>query len=246
VIAAAVTSCDALLALIGPQWLAAAAGPNDFVRVEIESALTRGIRVIPVLVDGARMPTAAELPPGLAMLAQQPPLSLGAADPEGDVSRLTQALDQTIAARSAQWQATQAGQAQNQPTVTGMAPSWGAPAIYASPSEPRAAPSGPAQSGPRPTGPGDSGPVPTRRMRRPEYLDDRRRLGRCRRRGDRGVHRHPRRPPRVVSVGVGVGGGGDGLAPQCLAQAQQLAERLRRGQGPPHGRLLHQQGRLGR
>jgi hypothetical protein len=171
VIAAAVTSCDALLALIGHQWVAAAAGPNDFVRVEIESALTRGIRVIPVLVDGARMPTAAGLPPGLAMLAQQPPLSLGAANPEGDVSRLTQVLDQTIAARSAQWQATQAGQAQNQPTVTGMAPFWGAPAIYASPSEPRPAQSGlaqsgPAQSGPRPTGPGDSGPVQTRRMRR--------------------------------------------------------------------------------
>ena len=156
VIAAAVTSCDALLALIGHQWLTAASGPNDFVRVEIESALTRGVRVIPVLVDGARMPTAAELPPGLAMLAQQPPLSLGAANPEGDVSRLTQVLDQTIAARSAQWQATQAGQAQNQPTVTGMAPSWGAPAIYASPSEPRPAQPGPAHSG----------PVPTRRMRR--------------------------------------------------------------------------------
>ncbi|MGH3180130.1 MAG: toll/interleukin-1 receptor domain-containing protein, partial [Streptosporangiaceae bacterium] len=174
VIAAAVTSCDALLALIGHQWLTAASGPNDFVRVEIESALTRGVRVIPVLVDGARMPAAAELPPGLAMLAQQPPLSLGAADPEGDVSRLIQALDQSIAARSAQWQATQAtqaGQAQNQPTVTGMAPSWGAPAIYASPSEPPLAqsgprPTGPAHSGPRPNGPGDSGPVPTRRMRR--------------------------------------------------------------------------------
>jgi hypothetical protein len=166
VIAAAVTSCDVLLALIGHQWLAAAAGPADYVPVEIESALTRGIRVIPVLVDGARMPTAAELPPGLAMLAQQPPLSLGAASPEGDVSRLIQALDQSIAARSAQWQATQAGQAQNQPTVTGMAPSWGAPAIYASPSEPRPAQPGPAHSGPRQTGPGHSGPVPTRRMRR--------------------------------------------------------------------------------
>ena len=156
VIAAAVTSCDALLVLIGHQWLAAVAGPVDFVRVEIESALTRGIRVIPVLVDGARMPTAAELPPSLAMLAQQPPLGLGAANPEGDVGRLTQVLDQTIAARSAQWQATRAGQAQNQPTVTGMAPSWGAPAIYASPSEPRPARSGPA----------DSGPVQTRSMRR--------------------------------------------------------------------------------
>jgi hypothetical protein len=171
VIAAAVTSCDALLALIGHQWLTAASGPNDFVRVEIESALTRGVRVIPVLVDGARMPTAAELPPGLAMLTQQPPLSLGAANPEGDVSRLIQALDQSIAAKSAQWQATQAGQAQNQPTVTGMAPSWRAPAIYASPSEPRPVPpgpaySGPAYSGPAQTGPGHSGPVQTGRMRR--------------------------------------------------------------------------------
>ena len=161
VIAAAVTSCDVMLALIGHQWLPSAAGPADYVPVEIESALTRGIRVIPVLVDGARMPTAAELPPGLAMLAQQPPLSLGAANPEGDVSRLIQALDQSIAARSAQWQATQAGQAQNQPTVTGMAPSWGAPAIYASPSEPR-----PAQPGSAQPGPAHSGPVQTRRMRR--------------------------------------------------------------------------------
>ena len=211
VIAAAVTSCDALLALIGHQWLAAAAGPNDFVRVEIESALTRGIRVIPVLVDGARMPTAAELPPGLAMLAQQPPLSLGAANPEGDVSRLTQVLDQTIAARSAQWQATQAGQAQNQPTVTGMAPSWGAPAIYASPSEPRPAQSGLAQSRASPIRASAVRATADRARRfragtdqadaaAPEYLGDRPGPGRCRRRGDRGVHRHPQRPPRVVGV----------------------------------------------
>jgi hypothetical protein len=171
VIAAAVTSCDVLLALIGHQWLAAAAGPNDFVGVEIESALTRGVPVIPVLVDGARMPTAAELPPGLAMLAQRPPLGLGAANPEGDVSRLIQAVDQAIAARSPQWQATQAGQSQNQPTVTGMAPSWGPPAIYASPSEPRPVQSGSAQTGPGQTGSGQtgsahSGPAQTRRMRR--------------------------------------------------------------------------------
>jgi hypothetical protein len=152
VIAAAVTSCDVLLALIGHQWLAAAAGPNDFVRVEIESALTRGVQVIPVLVDGARMPTAAELPPSLAALTQRPPLGLGAANPEGDVSRLIQVLDQSIAER----QSTQAGMAVNQPTVTGMAPSWGPPAVQASPSQPR--PSQPP--------PGHSGPAQTRRMRR--------------------------------------------------------------------------------
>jgi hypothetical protein len=151
VIAAAVTSCDVLLALIGHQWLAAPPGPEDYVRVEIESALTRGVQVIPVLVDGARMPTAAELPPGLARLAQRPPLSLGAANPEADVSRMIQVLDQSIAQRMTERQATQAGLGQNQPTVTGMAPSWGPPAIHASASQPRASQPSPGQSGPKQT-----------------------------------------------------------------------------------------------
>jgi hypothetical protein len=146
VIAAAVTSCDVLLALIGHQWLAAAAGPADFVRVEIESALTRGVQVIPVLVDGARMPTAAELPPSLVLLAQRQPLSLGAANPEFDVSRLVQVLNQSIVER----QATQAGLAQNQPTVTGMAPSWGPPPSQA-PARPR--PARPRPARPRPASP---------------------------------------------------------------------------------------------
>jgi hypothetical protein len=156
VIAAAVTSCDVLLALIGHQWLAAAAGPADFVGVEIESALTRGIQVIPVLVDGARMPAAAELPPSLAGLAQPPPLSLGAANPEADVSRLIQVLDQSIAARSGQGQATRTGPDQDQPTVTGMAPSWGTPAVHAQAGQP-----GPSQPPPGPSGPGQ-----TKQMRR--------------------------------------------------------------------------------
>jgi len=161
VIAAAVTSCDVLLALIGPQWLAAAAGPADYVPVEIEAALTRGVQVLPVLVDGARMPTAAELPPGLARLAQRPPLSLGAANPEADVSRMIQVLDQSIAQRMTERQSTQAGLGQNQPTVTGMAPSWGPPAIHAPASQPRA-------SQPRASQPssGPSGPKQTRQMRR--------------------------------------------------------------------------------
>ena len=153
VIAAAVTSCNVLLALIGHQWLAAAPGGDDYVRVEIESALTRGVQVIPVLVDGARMPTAAELPPGLALLAQRAPLSLGAANPEGDVSRITQVLDQNIAER----QGTETSMAVNQPTVTGMAPSWGRPVVQGGQPQP-------GQSLPGQTPP--PGPAPTRQMRR--------------------------------------------------------------------------------
>jgi len=67
-IEAAVGACSVLLVVIGPQWLAAAgdAGrrlddPQDWVRLEIETAIRRGIRIIPVLVDGARMPSADEL-----------------------------------------------------------------------------------------------------------------------------------------------------------------------------------------
>ena len=103
---AAAGSCDVLLALIGRYWLTPA-GPDDVVRREIESALAHGVPVIPVLVDGARMPAPGELPPSLAGLAQRPPSGLGAASPELDVSRLVQVLDQSIAER----QATQLGAA---------------------------------------------------------------------------------------------------------------------------------------
>src|SRR5262249_54372422 len=45
--------------------------PDDFVAIEIAAALTRDIRVIPVLVDGARMPRASELPDALKPLARR-------------------------------------------------------------------------------------------------------------------------------------------------------------------------------
>jgi Tol biopolymer transport system component/tetratricopeptide (TPR) repeat protein len=78
-ITAAVESCDVLLALIGPQWLTITNkkgqrrldDPEDYVRLEIETALTRKIRVIPILVDEAQMPGADELPPILAPLVRR-------------------------------------------------------------------------------------------------------------------------------------------------------------------------------
>jgi uncharacterized membrane protein YhaH (DUF805 family) len=74
-----VAACGAFLAVIGPGWIDArnAAGsrrledPHDNVRVEIESALKRDIRVIPVLVDGARMPQPEELPESIRPLARR-------------------------------------------------------------------------------------------------------------------------------------------------------------------------------
>jgi hypothetical protein len=63
-------ACEVLLAVIGPGWLSSSDergtrrvdDPKDFARIEIESALARGIRVIPVLVDGASMPSEEDLP----------------------------------------------------------------------------------------------------------------------------------------------------------------------------------------
>jgi hypothetical protein len=45
--------------------------PYDFVRLEIEAALARGVRVIPILAQGAVMPGRADLPQSLAGLADR-------------------------------------------------------------------------------------------------------------------------------------------------------------------------------
>ena len=105
VITRAVGSCDVLLALIGDEWLTVSDergrrrldDPNDFVRLEIEAALTRNIRIIPILVDGARMPHADELPDGLVGLVHRQALELSPARFEYDTSRLIKVLDTTLA-----------------------------------------------------------------------------------------------------------------------------------------------------
>lgn len=76
VIDAAIRGTSVCLVLIGPSWLQK--GPdgqrrldsrNDYVRMEIESALRSQAEVIPVLADGAKMPDKKELPPSIAGLA---------------------------------------------------------------------------------------------------------------------------------------------------------------------------------
>jgi hypothetical protein len=75
----ALSSCQIMLVLIGPRWLSAQTTegqrridePDDFVRIEIATALARSILVVPVLFGGARMPTAAILPDVLRPLARR-------------------------------------------------------------------------------------------------------------------------------------------------------------------------------
>jgi uncharacterized membrane protein YhaH (DUF805 family) len=74
-----VAACGVFISVIGPDWLAARTAdgrprlsePNDYVRLEIEAALKRNIRVIPVLVDGATMPQSTDLPNSIDALARR-------------------------------------------------------------------------------------------------------------------------------------------------------------------------------
>jgi len=69
VIDESVGQCRFFLAVIGPRWVnARLQHPGDFVRLEIEAALKRGIPVVPLLVDGAVMPKPEELPESLRPL----------------------------------------------------------------------------------------------------------------------------------------------------------------------------------
>jgi len=92
--------CDALLAVIGKQWLTARNGegqlrlsdPNDLVGREIVLAIQRGILVIPVLVEGASMPKATDLRRDLKPLAQRNAVAISDQDFQGDVVKLIKAL----------------------------------------------------------------------------------------------------------------------------------------------------------
>ena len=79
-----VAACDVFLAIIGPNWLNVTNekgdrrldAADDFVAIEIAAALARNIRVIPVLVDGARMPKVGELPKPLKPLVRRQAIDL--------------------------------------------------------------------------------------------------------------------------------------------------------------------------
>ena len=74
-----VATCRVFLAVIGPNWLDAKdetgrrrlGNPDDFVVIEIAAALSRNIPVIPVLLDGARIPKASELPDPIKPLVRR-------------------------------------------------------------------------------------------------------------------------------------------------------------------------------
>ncbi len=83
-LAKSLDSCDILLAIIGTEWAGRADShnitrinkPDDWVRIELETALKRNIRLIPVLVSGASLPTVNEIPESLLPLLKRQTIEL--------------------------------------------------------------------------------------------------------------------------------------------------------------------------
>jgi WD40 repeat protein len=117
VLNAQVAQCDVLLAIIGERWIDARDEDgrrrleknDDFVRIEIASALALGKRVIPVLVSQAQMPRADDLPPSLKPLARRNAVAIRPtrfkADSQGLINALKEALAGAEAERAARTQA---------------------------------------------------------------------------------------------------------------------------------------------
>ncbi|MEL6779878.1 MAG: TIR domain-containing protein [Cyanobacteria bacterium J06597_16] len=94
--------CQVLLVVIGKTWTTVMDddgnrrldNPDDFVRLEIEAALTRKIPVVPVLMEGVKMPTQAQLPKSLHPLVQKNGVQVGD-DPRfhTDMDRLIKGLE---------------------------------------------------------------------------------------------------------------------------------------------------------
>ena len=95
----AVAGSAVLLVLIGPRWAGQGPSgrsrlhdPDDFVRREVALGLAGPARVIPVLLDGAPLPAAAELPDDLLPLLQRQAFPLDNARYADDLARLIAAL----------------------------------------------------------------------------------------------------------------------------------------------------------
>ncbi len=96
--------CDVLIALIGRRWLSEANAegrprledPDDFVRLEIATALRRDVTVIPALLDKAEMPRSAALPSDLRPLASCQAIEIDGADFHDDVTRLIAVLERRV------------------------------------------------------------------------------------------------------------------------------------------------------
>jgi TIR domain len=102
---------DTVLAFIGKKWLEPAQDgkpriwqPGDYVRAELHAALARDIRLLPVLVDGARMPAPDELPEDVRPITTRNALLLRHESFDDDTHNVVAAV-LGVSARERPWEA---------------------------------------------------------------------------------------------------------------------------------------------
>jgi TIR domain len=95
---------DVMLVVIGPNWVNSRDGhrlddPADFVRLEVEAGLQLGIRVVPVLIDGAAMPKASELPKSIRSLVSLHAVTVNHVSFQRDAEYLNSAVAKILPTR---------------------------------------------------------------------------------------------------------------------------------------------------
>ena len=96
-----IAACDALVAIIGKNWLTIedASGrrrlddPDDLVKAEIREALERDKLVIPALVEGARMPRSEDISGQISALAGRNAIEISESRFDYDANRLIEAVE---------------------------------------------------------------------------------------------------------------------------------------------------------
>jgi hypothetical protein len=100
----AVSACSLLLVIVGKDWISSADNngrrridnPDDWVRIEIETALQRDIPVVPVLVDEAELPYADDLPPSLRPFVRRQAFRLSHAGFRAEIANLIEAVAKVL------------------------------------------------------------------------------------------------------------------------------------------------------
>jgi hypothetical protein len=166
----AVSECHVLIEVIGPTWATIKdaegevrlADPEDFVRLELETAMQRpDVTVIPVLVAGAEMPAPRDLPPEVRAITRRNALQLSHERWRSDVGRLIRALERLLAETTASHR-TQVPPGTAAASASTVGPGE-APAAPARPADtPSAAPETPAETQPATTTPVETRPTTIR------------------------------------------------------------------------------------
>lgn len=98
-IQSSISSCDIMLAVIGKNWSgdgpkpAKIFSPTDFVRIEIECAIENHVRIIPILVNGARMPLSSDVPEIIIPFLGQNAVELSDTRWNHDMQKLIDSID---------------------------------------------------------------------------------------------------------------------------------------------------------